>query len=288
MSGSHSWVPINASVMDTFHQYAKQAVAEFVGTALFGFLGSTACSSPLGNGLALAACTFMTRGISGGHLNPSVSLAAALTNKMSWSLACIYATMQVAGAVAGSLLVALATPGVRIGAGPDHAGLAAGCYVPAHEASMINVLASEWILTGVLVTTWYAVHLGRPGFFEVGPLAVGLALSAAMQGATTTGGAANPARLIAPALVFMCPGRKFLWAYIAGQLAASVCVAVGAWWWHEAPWSDSARDTFVSDTDRSFDAVTVRRQMQQRERDAAGAGVTEPLLTSAGPGINPA
>lgn len=101
-------------------------VAEFVGTFMLVF---TAESCNL-SGKAVAdwaptsiACTLMVMiyafgNVSGGHLNPSVSLACGMTGKKDWPTVMAYIIVQIgAGVLAG--LAALAVFGVAVGKGPS-------------------------------------------------------------------------------------------------------------------------------------------------------------------------
>src|SRR3990172_7244397 len=106
----------------------RAVAAEFIATGLFVFIGTatvvvvranlietgfiTATPPPvfiiavaLAHGLALAVLVAATAKISGGHINPAVSFAAAMTGKMKVSTACLYIGAQLFAAVCGSLLL---------------------------------------------------------------------------------------------------------------------------------------------------------------------------------------
>ncbi|MDZ4278506.1 MAG: aquaporin, partial [Dehalococcoidia bacterium] len=95
----------------------RAVAAEFIATGLFVFLGTgsvvvanawfvdtgatAAVPSPgfviavaLAHGLAIALLVAATARISGGHINPAVSFAAAITGKMKVSTAVLYIAGQ--------------------------------------------------------------------------------------------------------------------------------------------------------------------------------------------------
>mmetsp|Transcript_29175 Transcript_29175/g.68733 ORF Transcript_29175/g.68733 Transcript_29175/m.68733 type:complete len:186 (+) Transcript_29175:50-607(+) len=105
--------------------------AEFLGCFLFQFLGGAifinayeawwtlgqldhigASINALGNGFALATLVYGTYSISGGHLNPAVSVAFALLGLPNFSIwtAIAYAIAQILGAGFGAVLLFAALP----------------------------------------------------------------------------------------------------------------------------------------------------------------------------------
>lgn len=84
----------------------KEYIAEFLGTLLFlGVIRATS-GNPLWIGAALALAVFLTAGISGGNLNPAVSVMSYVTGSLSAMDTMWYALSQVAAAV----VVAKAVP----------------------------------------------------------------------------------------------------------------------------------------------------------------------------------
>jgi aquaporin TIP len=62
-------------------KFGISLLCEFLGTMLFSFIGSTVASPILGpfvNGFALATAIYTAANISGGHLNPAVTISALL------------------------------------------------------------------------------------------------------------------------------------------------------------------------------------------------------------------
>src|SRR5262249_38952113 len=97
-----------------------EMLAEFLGTMLLIVLGDGVVAMvvlfgsaekggytniTLGWGLAVTLAVYLTRRVSGGHLNPAVTLALAVFRDFPWSKVLPYCIAQVAGAFLGAALV---------------------------------------------------------------------------------------------------------------------------------------------------------------------------------------
>eukprot|EP00960_Hanusia_phi_P003395 99919-Hanusia_phi.AAC.1 len=115
-------------------------LAEFLGTLLFQFFGG-ACSSTavsngpirvcsllgllivssgltvaaLGNGVCLAVLVYSTAGISGGHLNPAVSLGFWVNGRLGKMRFMLYVAAQLLGAIAGAVMLRICLPPTFLG-----------------------------------------------------------------------------------------------------------------------------------------------------------------------------
>lgn len=85
------------------------AAIEFVGTALFQFLGGSSSYAPF-NGLILAVVIYMTAATSGGVVNPAVATTLMVVGEMPQAKYIAYVVAELLGAVFGALLAALADP----------------------------------------------------------------------------------------------------------------------------------------------------------------------------------
>src|SRR5260370_31656245 len=108
----------------------RPLTAEFVGTVLFVFLGAGSVAmlvatgpqpNPIGalgvalaQGVALAIVVSMTMSISGGHINPAVSVALWIANKIDGWQTTKYIAAQLLGAVAGAALVKALLPRLAV------------------------------------------------------------------------------------------------------------------------------------------------------------------------------
>jgi aquaporin TIP len=207
--------------------YAALA-AEFVGLLLFTLLGSvaTASSAALANGFLLAVLVYCAANVSGGHLNPAVTLASAVTGHTSISRALAYWGAQLGGASAGALLLRVMLPH-----GGPRAAAAVGCFGPASGATLGQAFGWELCATCLLVLTVYAVAVGEPSFGTAAPMAIGLAVAAgAFTAGRLTGGAMNPARVLGPAIASGtgCGSWTVAMAYVAAQLLGGLAAAVAS------------------------------------------------------------
>ena len=209
----------------------RAVAAEFIATGLFVFLGTgsvvaaraalieagVVTTSPnasfiiavaLAHGLAIAMLVAATARISGGHINPAVTFAAALTGKMKVSTAGLYIAGQLIAAVLGSLLL----KGIIVG--PMELGLGA------HGVNAFNTdlrvglvdntlgdgagagLLLESVLTFTLVFVIFATAVDPKGPSHLAPIVIGLAvLVGYLVGIPMTGASMNPARSFGPAVV---------------------------------------------------------------------------------------
>lgn len=208
-------------------RFWRSVVAELLATMFYIFCscGATLKRGPsqeapseehisLAFGLAFATVIQCVGLISGGHVNPAITTALAVTNKMSILRAIFYIAAQVSGAIAGAgLLYGLTPAGDRGSLGivklNDHVTIAQGVGV-------------EAVLSFLLV--WTVFSTLDPARHNTGygvPLAIGLAVTAChLVGIQYTGCGINPARAFGPAVVMN--QYKDHWVYWAGPLLGGV------------------------------------------------------------------
>jgi glycerol uptake facilitator protein len=242
-------------------------LGEFLGTALLILLGDGVVASVAlmnkqadwivitsGWALAVALGVYLTGRLSGGHLNPAVTVALASRGAFPWSRVAPYCAIQVAGAFVGAALVYFdyaeafdafeRAHGITRGAlvdgklaGPFAGGAGVFTNFPAFDNLYRNTL-SEFLGTGVLL-------LGVRAFTDprnvapsraLAPLLIGLVVgSIGLSLGGLTGYAINPARDFGPRLVAACVGWGssvfrshgwYFWVPIVAPLAGGVA---GAW-----------------------------------------------------------
>ena len=187
----------------------KQCVAELIGTFALIFIGVGAIYNnstnagvgllgvALAHGLTIAVMVSATGGISGGHLNPAVTLGLLVGGKIDLAKSIAYWIAQLLGAtIAGVLLLSLLGNASRTGAQI----VADGTPDLAINVGKMQGIMIEAVLTFFLVFVVYgsAVDARAP---KIGGLAIGLAVALdILFGGPLTGAAMNPARTFGPAL----------------------------------------------------------------------------------------
>jgi len=181
--------------------------------------GYDSLATPLAFGLALLIVVSAIGHVSGGHVNPAVTLGLAVTGRFPWRYVPAYLVAQVVGALLG----ALATWATFGNPGRDDANLAA--TVPAANVGTGQALLVEALVTFILVIVVVSVATDDRVPASLAPIAVGAALAVGVFIAgPVTGGAVNPARALGPALV----AGQFsgLWIYIVGPLVGGILAAL--------------------------------------------------------------
>jgi MIP family channel proteins len=218
---------------------SRPAVAELVGTFVLVFVGcsvavAAALERPVAGppynslaialafGLALVAVVAAIGHISGGHVNPAVTVGQAAVGLFPWRNVPVYLIAQLLGAIAAAFAVWLCFGD----AARDQANL--GATALAENVSVMRGLLTEALITFVLV---FVVGLvaGDPRVpsARIASIAVGFALACGVfVGGPLTGGGVNPARALGPMIV---SGQlDDFWLYIVGPLVGGVLAATVA------------------------------------------------------------
>lgn len=187
----------------------------------------------MGWGFAVAFAVYAVGGVSGGHLNPAVTIALASIGSFAWELVPGYILAQMAGAFLGAVFVYLYyLPHWKETADPA-AKLGVFCTAPAIRHTFANVL-SEGLGTFFLMFGLLAI--GGNTFAEgLNPLIVGFFIVAiGMSLGGTTGYAINPARDLGPRLAhFVLPiaGKgssdwSYAWIPVVGPIVGGTAGAL--------------------------------------------------------------
>ena len=212
----------------------RKAVAEFFGTFLFvlAVIGSLVVSgqgglvgTALAQGFALAIMISAVAHISGGHLNPAVTLGFLVTRRIQPALAVVYMVAQFAGGIAAALLLHVLYP--------EEAGLETAATVVTDQAdfSVWEALILEGVFTFFLVWAVFAIAVDDRGSFgAVAGFGIGLVLAVSVLTiGPITGSSINPARTLGPALVegeWADAWLYYVGPFVAGALAALAYTAL--------------------------------------------------------------
>ncbi|MCH8089953.1 MAG: aquaporin, partial [Chloroflexi bacterium] len=161
-----------------------------------------------------------TAHLSGGHINPAVTLAAFITGKIKLAKGALYVIAQVSGAVCGAFLLKSVIPNALEG------GLGAHALSPAMAAESAGLaLLLEGTLTFFLVFVVFATAMDRRGPGNLAPLAIGLVVMLDhLIGVPLTGASMNPARTLGPA--WAAGQWADHWIYWLGPMGGGVLAAL--------------------------------------------------------------
>jgi len=209
-------------------------VAEALGTFLFVFVGAGSIvlithtgggggglvGVALAHGIALAVVVSAFGFISGGHINPAVTVAVWVAGKIDAVTGLIYVVAQLAGAASAAYALRLVFPV------SSWQPTAIGSAAIGEGITVTGAIVIEAILTAVLLVAVFGTAVdGRAP--KLGGMAIGLSVTAdVLMGGPLTGAAMNPARWFGPALAAGAWDNGFVW--IIGPLIGAVVVAL-AW-----------------------------------------------------------
>lgn len=217
----------------------QKLVAEFIGTFIVVFVaaGSVCADQYLhpgaapaaadvlilaaAYGLATAAMVMATSHISGGHLNPSVTIGFWVTKRMTTMQSLFYGAAQVLGAIAAGYLLSAVIPDSIWGPA------ALGAPNLASDFTRWHGMLLEGLMTFFVVFVYFASIADAKGaFHKMAGFAVGLAVAMdVLLGYSFTGASMNPARTLGPALAsrqWSNHGVYWVGPLLGGILAAAI------------------------------------------------------------------
>ncbi len=201
----------------------KAFVAEFIGTFTLIIVGMFAIlhlgdipgglvGIALAHGLAIAVMVSATAAVSGGHLNPAVTLGLLVAGKIDVGNAIGYIVSQCLGAIAAAAL-ALAVWAPLAGV---------GIPAPADGVTATQVIILEAIVTFFLIFVIYGTAVDRRAP-KVGGLFIGLTVTMGiLMAGPLTGAAINPARHLGPAIFGGADHIANIWMYWAGPAIGGI------------------------------------------------------------------
>jgi aquaporin Z len=218
------------------NRIAPKLLAEFIGTFSFVFIGAGAAAVvgdgvglggiaavAFAHGLTIMAFAFAYGSVSGGHMNPAVTVGVLAAGAMRANEAIGYILSQFVGGIAGALLLRAVLGGTATGLGmPALAhNLALGATsltVTPVAGFMIEAVLAFFLVTVVLSTA----VAGRAG--SLAPLAIGMTLTFnILMGGALTGAPFNPARAFGP---MVATGNfRGAWLYLTAPIVGAIVAA---------------------------------------------------------------
>lgn len=216
--------------------YFRRGVAEFVGTFALIFIAAgaavfalTPTDAALANGLVIAVMVSAVGFISGGHINPAVTLGFLVTRRIAPKLAVWYWFAQFGGAALAGLLLKFLLPTAVENAGNLGVPRLATSAVTQGQFSISSGagVVIEAVLTFFLVWVVFATAVDERGAFkQIAGLAIGLTIAFdVLMGGRLTGAAMNPARAFGPQLVGDHWANAWIWyvgPFAGGVIAATL------------------------------------------------------------------
>lgn len=195
---------------DTNPQILRGAGAEAIATFIFVFVGCSGATvlthiAPIAFtfGLAIMVMAFAIGDVSGGHINPAVSLAMAITGNCSMYKAAVYTVAQLIGSIFAALFLRTLLPAALLKAGAVHLNLGANGMNPGMTVG--QGILMEIVSTFTLVFTIFATckpngkDADKRTPYAAIPIGFAVVLGILATG-HLSGGSMNPARSFGPAL----------------------------------------------------------------------------------------
>ncbi|MBQ3933259.1 MAG: MIP family channel protein [Lachnospiraceae bacterium] len=220
----------------------KKYIAEFVGTFILVTLGCgtamlVGCDAKdgcgylltaLAFGLAIVAMAYGVGNISGGHVNPAVSLGVLISGGITVTDFIGYVVAQCLGALAGSGLLALI---FNLGDVKDMTGGYGTNGLAGVGDNAVAGLLVEIVLTFIFLLAILGVTSKKQTHGSFGGLIIGLTLVVVhILGIGLTGTSVNPARSLGPAIVAAIDGNTTpiacIWVFIIGPLIGAALAAL--------------------------------------------------------------
>jgi len=234
---------------DIWQSLWRAAMSEFFATMIFIFIGTgsvIAANAVLGendikvpaltiialaHGFCIMVMVYSIGEVSGGHINPAVTWALLVTDRISITRALVYWQSQFLGGIVGSAILK--------GLLPFKLQSSLGCHFVNPLLTPGQGLGAEIIFTFIFIFVVFGTAIspfvgkiaplggGSYGPGKLTPFAVGMTIMMLHTvGIPLTGASMNPARSFGPAVVAGCWADH--WVYWLGPLLGSTIAAVTA------------------------------------------------------------
>ncbi|XP_052094235.1 aquaporin AQPAn.G-like [Mytilus californianus] len=208
----------------------RACAAEFIGVFMLAFYG-VGCNILSGDfkpvssvhvaletGFYIAVAITIFSKVSGGHVNPSISMGFFVTGQISTVRFVLYVICQTLGAVSGAGIIYAITD--------EHIRGGFGVILPNPHISDGQAIVCEMIITFMMLFGTFAmIDEGRDDVHGFAPLMIGLLVSInVLCGWNISGGCMNPARNLGPAI--MTGKLDKMWLYWIGDLVGATAGAL--------------------------------------------------------------
>jgi len=223
----------------------RKFAAEFLGTILLVFFGAGVATLVFGYrifgtslaagvvavalafGLIYSALVYVTGPISGGHVNPAVTLGAFISRRIGLVETLGYWISQLAGGLVGALLLLWmmrTSPFYsksRIGLGANEYGPTSLLHISGAGAFLVEVILTTFFVLVVLSLTREEASVAVSG------MGIGIALALVnLIGIPFDGASVNPARSFGPAIVVGGTALSQLWVFLVAPLVGAILAAI--------------------------------------------------------------
>uniref|UniRef100_UPI00398EC12B aquaporin-9b n=1 Tax=Pristiophorus japonicus TaxID=55135 RepID=UPI00398EC12B len=226
------------------NNWIKEGLAELLGTFILILFGcGSLAQSILSRGVSgnlltssiafpfgITIAVYATIGVSGGHLNPAISLSMCVLGRLQWLKLPIYCVAQLVGAFVGSAAVFglyydafMAFDGGNLAVTGQNATAQIFSSYPAPHLSFANGFADQIVGTAALLLSLLAILDSKNDSVPKGlePVVIGLIIMViGFSMSYNCGGPINPARDLGPRLFTAVAGWGF-----------EVFRAGNGWWW---------------------------------------------------------
>jgi glycerol uptake facilitator protein len=223
------------------NSYAGELIAEFLGTMVLILFGCavvaqviTASDGSLGDhdsiawawGIGVIMGVYVCGRISGGHINPAVTIALAAFQGFPWRKVLPYSLAQTAGAFVAALIVRVAYADLIFKVDPEHTYKTQIVFstLPGNGVDGVGIptaFLDQVVGTAILVFVVFALVNARnnPPQANLVPFVIGLlVVGIGMAWGANAGYAINPARDFGPRLASFLTGYSTAWSDQNGDL----------------------------------------------------------------------
>ncbi len=204
----------------------SKLLAELIGVFALTFIGAGSIimggdllTVALAHGVVLSIVVSATMNISGGHINPAVTISMMAVKKMDSSTGIKYIGAQLVGGIIAGLSLFLITENSGY-AFPALEGM--GTPAPGAGMGIVGVLAVEFILTFLLLFAIWGTAVD-PRAPAIAGWGIGMMVCVdILMGGPLTGAAMNPARHLGTALFAGTDYITDIWLYTVGPVAGAL------------------------------------------------------------------